>query len=45
MDILQIQVEWQVRNEQDLKEIVKVVSEIEKEYNCNCTLLVKQRPY
>lgn len=45
MDILKIQVEWQVRNEQDLREIIKVVSEIEKEYSCNCTLLVKQRPY
>lgn len=42
---MEIQIEWQVRNAQDLREIIKVVSEIEKEYSCHCTLLVKQRPY
>ncbi|MEG1727156.1 MAG: hypothetical protein RR321_04480 [Acidaminococcaceae bacterium] len=43
MGELELQIEWQVRNISELKELVKMVEEIRKEYSCNCTLLVKNQ--
>lgn len=42
MEDFEIRIEWHVTNAEQLKEIVKIVSEIQKEHRCNCTLSVKQ---
>ncbi len=43
MENFEIRIEWHVTNTEQLKEIVKIVSEIQKEHRCNCTLSVEQK--
>ncbi len=40
---LNIKIEWAVINKEQLSEIIKEVSKIQKEYSCNCTLNVNLR--
>lgn len=40
MENFDIRIEWHVTNAEQLKEIVKTISKIKKEYRYNCTLFL-----
>lgn len=42
MGNLEVRIEVFVNTYDDIREIVKLASEIQKEYSCDCTLFVKQ---
>ena len=39
---MNIKIEVLITDINELKEVMKIVKNIEKEYSCNCTLLVKK---
>lgn len=40
---LDVRIEFMITTTVQIEEIVKLVDEIRKEYNCNCTLILKDR--
>lgn len=40
---LDVRIEFMITTTCQIEEIVKLVDEIRKEYNCNCTLVLKDR--
>ena len=42
---MNITIDHDYSNNEELKEIVKLVSQLEKEYSCNCTLNARKLNY
>ena len=45
MGNLEVQVEIKLSRITEIKEIVKIIDEIRKEYSCDCTLILKNDNY
>ncbi len=45
MGDLEVQVEIKLSRITEIKEIVKIIDEIRKEYSCDCTLILKNDNY
>lgn len=39
---LEVQIEMNIKAKEEIKELVKMADELQKEYSCHCTLSVKQ---
>ena len=42
---MEVTINYDYENKEELKEIIKTVAEIEKEYSCNCTLNLNKLNY
>lgn len=42
MGNLEVRIEVAVDTKDEIKEIVKIIDEIRKEYSCDCTLILKE---